>query len=83
MDLIYFRNLGDLNKIKIQLAKTSNHLAFLMKCKIHIFPKDLTLEAPYHSYRFKITLRASMVLVREREKNPEIGTSSYRLSTSE
>jgi hypothetical protein len=55
-------------RLKIQLAKTSNHLTFLMKCKTRdIVPEGLMLKAPYHSHRSsKITLRASKALLRDR-----------------
>jgi hypothetical protein len=50
--------------MKIQLAKTSNHLTIRMKRKTRdIVPKVLMLKAPYHSRRsFKITLLASIAL---------------------
>jgi hypothetical protein len=59
-------NFRKLERLKIQLAKTSNHLTFLMKCKNHdIVPKVLLLKAPYHTHRSsKIAL------------SPEIGTIS-------
>ena len=63
-----YPNFRKFERLKIQLAKTSNHLTFLMKCKIHdIVPKGLLLKAPYHSHRsYKITLRASKALLRDR-----------------
>jgi hypothetical protein len=50
--------------MKIRLAKTSNHLTFLMKRNTHdIVPRILMLKAPYQSHRsFKIILRASIAL---------------------
>jgi hypothetical protein len=63
-----YPNFRKLERLKIQLAKTSNHLTFLMKCKTHdIVPKGLLLKAPYHSHHSsKITLRARKALLRDR-----------------
>jgi hypothetical protein len=45
--------------IKIQLAKTSNRLTFLVKCKVHDVPKGLMMKARDHNHRSsKITLGA-------------------------
>jgi hypothetical protein len=42
---------GTLGQVKIQLAKTSDHLTFLMKCKVlDTVPKGLILKAPYHRH---------------------------------
>jgi hypothetical protein len=63
-----YPNFRKFERLKIQLAKSSNHLTFLMKCKTHeIVPKGLMLKAPYHSHRSsKKTLRASKTLLRDR-----------------
>jgi hypothetical protein len=55
-------------RVKIQLARTSNYVTFLMKVKVHdVVPKGLTLKAPYHSHlSSKKTLRASKALLRGR-----------------
>jgi hypothetical protein len=40
-----------LERVKIQLARTSIHLTFLTRCKAHdIVPKGITLKAPYHFF---------------------------------
>jgi hypothetical protein len=57
-----------LEQAKIHLAKTHNHITFLMRCKSHhIIPKGLLLIPPFSSYRSsRIATRASQALLRER-----------------
>jgi hypothetical protein len=57
-----------LEHLKIQLAKTLNHITFLMRCKSQsIIPKGLLVKTPYSSRRsYKIAHRASMAILRDR-----------------
>jgi hypothetical protein len=57
-----------LEKLNKQLAKTLNHIIFLMRCKSSdIIPLGLRLKTPVNSHRTtKIALRASRALLRGR-----------------
>jgi hypothetical protein len=69
MHLVYIQSLGNLNELRFSwLRLPSNHLAFLMKCKVlDTVPKDLILKAPDQSHHSStITLRASKALLSNR-----------------
>lgn len=57
-----------LEKLKIKLARETNHVTFLTKCKKEgLIPKGLDLKSPYHSHKaIKIVSIASKKLVQDR-----------------
>jgi hypothetical protein len=75
-----YPNFTKFERLKILLAKTSNHLTFLMKCKTpDIVPKGLILKAPYNSHRSsKITVGASKAKNKSGDRN-----YLYRLGPTE
>jgi hypothetical protein len=68
MGLVYTRSSGNVNILKSRRLSLPITFSFLMNCKVHdVVPKDVTLEAPYHSHRSsETTLQASKFLLRER-----------------
>jgi hypothetical protein len=44
-------SLGNFNEFRFSWLRLASHLTFLMKCKVHDFPKGLLRQASYHSHR--------------------------------